>query len=277
MYNTVDVLIPANHPLFDYCSKVTHEANNLYNAAVFRERQCVIGLQKPENERHALLKETLAEIEGSLEKMNAPKLTKDGVPKRTRGTKKNEKNSGPRYVMPTAKKPVMNYQFLDDLFKVTQNPDYCGSSLTITAHTAQMTLREVAGNFFDYFKSLNAYWKNPDESTGLPKLPGYLKPGGMHTAKLSNTYCKLIPAPEVPDDSQESTPLPVGIARRDKKPPVPGHAYLQLPNTNLFCDMGPVDLKTTRLMQAEIIPHHGVFTISVTTDTEMDKKTFEDQ
>ena len=140
--------------MHSYCSDLTLAANNLYNTGIFRERQCYTGLRKDPDKRFDLEKEVLKEIEEGLAQMNAPKLTKDGKPKQPRKKKTEEKAEGkdpkepaapdepegPRYEMPTAEKPILPYQFLNELMRVTKNPDYCDPRLGRQTHGVAMNL-----------------------------------------------------------------------------------------------------------------------------------------
>ena len=133
---------------------VTLAVNNLRNATMFRVRQCYFALRKEPDKRHDHEKEVLKEIEDNLDQMNAPKLTKDGKPKQTRKKKTEEKAEGkdpkepaapdepegPRYEMPTAEKPILPYQFLNELMRVTKNPDYCDPRLGRQTHGVAMNL-----------------------------------------------------------------------------------------------------------------------------------------
>ena len=272
---------------------VTLAVNNLHNATMFRVRQCYFALRKEPDKRHDHEKEVLKEIEDNLDQMNAPKLTKDGKPKQTRKKKTEEKAEGkdpkepaapdepegPRYEMPTAEKPILPYQFLNELMRVTKNPDYCDPRLG--RQTAQAVLKEVPESFFDYFKACASYAKDSSNFTGKPKFPGYLKKGGMHTATLSNIECELRSAEELSTlnanfvaKNQPGLQYHTGLKDADMKFN-PEHMYLKLPKTRLVCDIGPIDVSNVRLIEVKIVPHHGVFTLSVTLDTEMEKKSFE--
>ena len=288
IYKITSVQIGSGHPLFEFCDNVTHEANNLYNATVFHERQCLFGLPKEPEKRYKLENEVIDKIAQNLDAMNAPKVKKDGTPKKTRASDNSEKKNktGPKFKMPTAKKSMLSYAFLNELFRLTKNPDYNAPHLG--KHSAQRVIDEAVQQFQNYFSSLKEYRKGSSRYTGEPKPPKYLKKGGMHTLTLSNEECDIRSASDITEDNRhrsEGNKYRTGLTMKDKDGNVvdrllADHAYLKLPKTNILLDLGPIEslaLSHQRLMEVKIIPHHGIFTISITLGSDMDKKTYEQQ
>ena len=92
MYRSVHIDIDRKHPMFSYFDRLTALSNNLYNATLFRMRQVMTGVKKPDTERQENEKEVLTEIERALPFM------------------------GDGYSMPTEKKWLLSYKFLNALF-----------------------------------------------------------------------------------------------------------------------------------------------------------------
>lgn len=209
MYNTVMVQINRNHPLYEYCSNVCHATNNLYNAALFRMRQTMTGLQKLDRLSQTITsneQEVLDEL-ASFVKCN------------------------PSYRMPTAKKWFLSYKLLNSLLYSSNNMDYFSQHLP--RQTAQQTIKQVVQDMKGYCKSCKAYAKNKQAFTGAPRLPGYKKPGGMCTTRLSNQDCV--------------------IKEQD------GVCFVKFPKTKEVCQIkAPVG----RLKFTTVKPHFNVFYIS---------------
>jgi len=157
MYRDTQIMIRPGHPLYDYCSTVCHNANNLYNAALFRQRQLMTGLKKEhptENEQEIIdeVSHYLANREFSADKW------------------------------------LLSYYELNDLMKKSENPDYMNG---LPRQTAQNVLRQMARDFKSFFKANKEYNRHPEKFTGKPKLPGYKTKGGQTTAAITNQECVI--------------------------------------------------------------------------------------
>ncbi len=97
MYKVLNCIIRRNHPLFEYLDTFSSRANNLYNAALFRERQMMTSRNKDDSELNDLPKEVIQEVEYALSLMRKQRT----IPQ-----------SG-----------VLNYGFLYDVMKYNHNPD----------------------------------------------------------------------------------------------------------------------------------------------------------
>lgn len=172
MYCVRNIQVDKANKLYDWCADVCLASTHLYNATLFRVRQCMTGLSKAKEDRFPLEQEVLDEIETNLPAMNA--LSKQVS-----------------YEMPTADKWMLSYNFLDALFKVTSNPDYRYSG--ISAHGAQHTIKQVCQDMKSYFKANNDYKEHPVKYTGRPKPPKYKKKQSLSTITISNIECSYIP------------------------------------------------------------------------------------
>ena len=166
MYISRNVIV-SDKELFNWCDDVAHKANNLYNAALFRVRQCMTSKDKELNE----LTENELEILDEIEHMNH---SLEACGKKIRAIP----NSG-----------VLSYTFLDDLMKYTDNPDYNCSILP--KQSAQHILKHVCRDMKSFFEALKAYTKNPSVFTGKPELPHYKRKQGACSFDVSNQDCVI--------------------------------------------------------------------------------------
>ena len=148
------------HPLFDYCHTLTALTNNLYNAALFRQRQVMTAVKKDESLWSSHEKDVMDELRNALPLMN----------------RKNR--------MPDVKHFLLNRFFLDDLMRHTWNPDYFAPGLP--RQTAQQTLASVCRSMKSFFSSIREWKKNPSAFTGKPELPGYRHKRGHSAACITN-------------------------------------------------------------------------------------------
>ncbi len=160
MYYSRNVQINSKDPLFSWCDQIAHLANNLYNAALFRQRQMMCASVKPVEQLSENEKEVLNEISEALPKMKQNRT----IP-----------SSG-----------FLSYVFLDDLFKTTENRDYMAE---LPRQTAQHVLRHVCRDIKSYFEAVKAYRKDPSLFTGIPQLPHYRHKGGISSFDITNQDC----------------------------------------------------------------------------------------
>ena len=166
MYVSRNVIV-AEKALFNWCDDAAHKANNLYNAALFRVRQCMTSRNKDPNELTANELEVLDEIE----QMNRS-LASCGRKLR------NIPGSG-----------VLSYTFLDDLMKYSDNPDYYCEGLP--RQTAQHVLKHVCRDMRSFFEAEKAYKADPSVFTGKPELPHYKRKQGVCSFDVSNQDCVI--------------------------------------------------------------------------------------
>lgn len=160
---TVSVCVDQKHPLFGYADKLTGLANNLRNAARFRQRQVMTAVSKPEDAWTLNERNVMNEIALTIREM----------------TKKKP--------MPKEGRSFLSYEFLDAIMKHTKNPDYYAEGLP--RQTAQCVLKQAVRDMKSYYAACRAYKNSPSAFTGKPELPGYRKKGGHATADISNQDC----------------------------------------------------------------------------------------
>lgn len=161
MYHTLTVQVKQKDRLYKWCDTNAHLANNLYNAALFRQRQMMSASKKEANSLTPNELEILDEVK-LLENKTNRKISTSGI---------------------------MSYTYLDALLKYTKNNDYYAEGLPI--HVAQNVLKEVCGAIKGYFGSLKPYKSNPTAFKGKPKFPGYKRKKGTSSFKSSNIECKI--------------------------------------------------------------------------------------
>lgn len=162
---TVSVCVDQKHPLFEYADKLTRLANNLSNAARFRQRQVMTAVSKPEEAWTQNERDVMDEIAGTIREMAKP------AP------------------MPEAGSHFLSYRLLDAVMKHTGNPDYYAEGLP--RQTAQLILKKATKDMKAFYASCRAYKESPSSFTGKPKLPGYKRKGGHATADISNQDCVI--------------------------------------------------------------------------------------
>ena len=176
MYRVQSVQIGEDHPLFAYCVNVTEGINDIYNVALFYERQMMSSSRKSEDKffpNESLVRDTVKEYQAILK--------------------------GKKYNYDESKGWILNYCFLEKVLRGTQNDAFFNE--LVPRQTAQHTVREVTNKCFEFLESLNKYMSDSSGYTGRPKAPNYLKSGSRHTAILTNQACKY-------RESDESISLP---------------------------------------------------------------------
>lgn len=158
MYSVTRTIIKKSHPLYGYCLDVTSASKRLYNAALFRIRNRFTGYRKialTDNELEVLNELNTLSLSGKSKAMTSP---------------------------------VLNYNTLEKLMRVTNNPDFFDGTLSM--QTTQHVLKDAAGDFQNWLKALKAYRKDPSDFLGKPKMPGYKK-SDTRTTEFTNQDCRL--------------------------------------------------------------------------------------
>ena len=161
MYTIRNVQIDETHPLFDWCDTVTHLANNLHNAVMFRVRQIMTGVCKEKLTRNE--QEVFDEVRPVCERLNRP--------------------------MPDKKHFLLPYEVWDAVLKFNDNPDYNAEKLP--KHAAQQTIKGVLRDYKSYFKAKKKWETDKGDMTGPPKMPNYYTKGGKCTTTCSNEECVI--------------------------------------------------------------------------------------
>lgn len=220
-YRVVKFEVDEKHKLYPYFEDCTKKAKNLYNVTNFYIRQVMTGIQKAPSERQENEVNVLDNIEHSLSQMNA-----------IRANDKGKKKNHSTFVMPTAEKWFLSYNFLDCLLKVNNNVDY----YALPAQVNQQIMRRCLKNWKGYFKSLQQYKKTPAAFTGKPQIPKYKK-SNMDNAVFTAIVCNL--------------------QFIDNK------CYIKFPKTEKQLCIGEYLSPDVKLQQVEVAPYYGKFLVSV--------------
>lgn len=210
IYRTAQHRIKKTDPIYTYLKGFCSDANNLYNAALFIQRQVMTGLKKESDgiELQPNEKEVIEKINENLNAMNdvrrnannkrmmlyrkkIEEAEKDG--KDTSNIK--EPTISKMFNRPTKDKYLLGYPFLECFLKVTENPDY---KKMLTAQAAQTIVKAAAQDMSNYIASKREYYANinnnqskSDDNRNKPNLPKYKTSGGMMTVKLTNQDCRI--------------------------------------------------------------------------------------
>lgn len=163
MYYSRNVFILSDHPAYDYLSHISHCANDLYNAALFRERQLMSSSRKEVEDYSENEREIRNEFEQAVPQM--------------------------RRVRAIPKSGFVSYAFLEEEMRVTRNPDYYAEGLPV--QTAQSVIRHVCNNLRSFFEAQRAYTRDPSKFTARPQLPGYKHKGGLSSFDITNQDCVI--------------------------------------------------------------------------------------
>ncbi len=192
---TNKVYINNDHPLRPYVERITALANNLSNAALFRERQAMTAVDKPEAEWTDNERQVMNELHDA---------------KRLRGGK---------WKLPEKGKAALSSGCLDDVMKACSNPDYYAEGLP--RQSAQHVLKQVAADMFSFLKACAAFKEKPSAFTGKPELPHYKRKGGHATVYVSNQDCQIKVGPDgkwyAYFPFKKDTPLCIGMPIPDAR------------------------------------------------------------
>ena len=158
MYRTRQIRIKKGHRFYPYCENICLASAKLYNRGTYLMRQYATAIDRIEKE------EELTENQ---------KEAYDFIRKVTFGTR----------FFP--EKKWLSYGQLDFILKNSNDPAY----RDLPAQANQQILKCILGNFKSFFEAVKTYKDRPASFTGIPKMPGYKKKGGMTTAILTNQIC----------------------------------------------------------------------------------------
>ncbi|MCD7950914.1 MAG: transposase [Erysipelotrichaceae bacterium] len=164
-YSTIQFNIKQGDYFYGYCDDITHAANNLRNAILFRLRQVFTLVNKP------IDKLTQNELEVYKEILKAVKEFPEIC------------------YMPTKKKYKLSYRYLDKLMRVNNNPDFFDQRLP--RQTSQQVLKGAIKDMKSFYNSNKSYKKDASKFLGKPKLPKYKKSGSAITVKMTNQDCVI--------------------------------------------------------------------------------------
>lgn len=143
--------------LWQYLDNLCLCANNLYNAAMFVQR----------NHYTAKKKRADGVVLTALEQGVEDNIAKFGI-----------KDSPSGYI---------SFAQMDRYMKLAENPDY----YSLPAQVNQQTLKQLDEVFKSFFALNKMYKADPSSLNGKPSLPGYLHKGGRNTVTFTNQVAKI--------------------------------------------------------------------------------------
>lgn len=165
MYRTLNVIVHRTDLLYDWCDTTAHLANNLYNAALFRERQMMFSRNKEDDQLTDNEREIIEEVNKAIPILNS------GI-------------DDPKKLVKVPKSGVMSYKLLDGIMKYNKNTDYLAAGLP--RQTAQYVLKHAHGDIDNFFKAAKRYKKDPSGFNGKPKPPKYKHKQGACSFDVTN-------------------------------------------------------------------------------------------
>ena len=166
MYCSMNVMVNGND-VFDWCDVCGHKANNLYNAALFRIRQCMTSRTKTFDQ----LTDNEREVMNEIELMNQALIARN------------------KKIRSIPESGCLSYTFLDDLMKYTRNPDY--NCPDLPKQTAQQVLKHAVRDMTSFFEAMKTYKEDSSLFTGKPELPHYKHKQGTCSFDITNQDCVI--------------------------------------------------------------------------------------
>ncbi|MCD7808046.1 MAG: RNA-guided endonuclease TnpB family protein [Erysipelotrichaceae bacterium] len=164
-YSTIQFNIKQGDDFYKYCDDVTHVANNLRNATLFRIRQIFTLTHKDRKDW------TPNELEIYEEACNAARM----YPKDC--------------FVPDKNRYALTYTYLEKMMRANKNPDYFDKRMAM--QISQQVLKCVVNEMDSFYKSLESYYNDDSKFKAKPKLPKYKKSGSKYTTKLTNQDCVI--------------------------------------------------------------------------------------
>lgn len=179
LFKVDKIEIKRDDPLFNLFAEWTTNATNLYNRALFIERQVWSAMKKDlqdltENERAVF-----DLIDRNYQKMD--QIKERIYQKSLREEKPKERQY---YRLPTPEKAFLDYNFLDALLKVSNDQNYRSLPNVIS----QSVLKNLKYDYSNYFRSLREYKLCSSKYTGKPKPPGYRQKGSKSTIAIPGKF-----------------------------------------------------------------------------------------
>ena len=173
-----------------YFSGHTTDSRCMRNTANYYIRNTMTGIQKTADERTEAEQKVLDAVFYGIKTAN------ENAVKRILKSARRKKGmyataelysflKKPEIAYPTKEKWFLNYETLDAIFKMIEEPVY----QRMSAHVNQKAIRKATEAWKAYFKSLKAYRENPDSFLGKPGIPGYIR-SKKTTAVWTNQVAK---------------------------------------------------------------------------------------
>jgi len=230
--------IKKGHKLYPYFFEMCTNSKNMYNVTNFHIRQVYTAL-KSDKPLKSLQTDTLSFIKRNIDKMNDNQLIayqNNLLKEKAKPKDKQKEVKLNTFTLPNNEKAFLSYNFLDCLFKVTNNIDYN----SLPKQSSQGIMRKVYDDWKSFFEAIKDYHQNPDKYSGKPKIPNYQK--GLKEVYFTNQDCEF----------------------KEKK-------YLKFPKTKIRLNVGKVST-IGKLKQVRVIPKRNLFVVEVVMDVNVKKE-----
>ncbi|MFV8829767.1 RNA-guided endonuclease InsQ/TnpB family protein [Alkalihalobacterium sp. APHAB7] len=230
-YKTIQVWVKKGHRMHSYFQEMCRNAKNMHNTTNFFIRQIYTGLYSSK-ELQPLQKEVLEMLYQNIDKMNEVQTIScfKKMKKEMQKEKDTQKDIQCNlFELPSKKKPYVNYNFLDALFKVLAQNDY----RSLPAQSSQGIMKTVFQNWKSFYGSLREYKSNPNKFKARPKIPGYSRAKEKEVS-FSNQDCVI----------------------KDNK-------YLKFPKTKDRLNIGKLGYSEGKLKQVRVNPRYGHYVVEL--------------
>lgn len=199
MFRTRRSAVKCSHPIVSYFEEVCVGSKNIRNNTNFVIRNVMTGVQKDvssltQNEKDVLDKVRRAVPLYNQLKENTYQKKLAAYQEAVRLSKENpdinvpDEPKAPSFMeMPTAEKWMLDYGFIDFLFKIEKDENYYSTP----SHVSQHAIKKRTSEWKSYFAALKSYKKNPSSFNGRPNIPGYIRDDKC-TATFTNQACRKV-------------------------------------------------------------------------------------
>lgn len=241
-FRTYQFRISKGDELFNYCDTMCFNSKNMYNVTNFYIRQIMTGVKKDKPLQSQNEKEVFSIIKSSLIPMNETKtqtyekdlmkykekLKKDPTNKKLKEPKLEQ------FKMPTSTEWLVSRDFLDGVFKTSNNSGY----RSLPTQSSQGIIKQCLQDWSSYIELAKKYREDKNSLTGKPNIPRYAKKDGRKVAIITNQDAVIYPK---------------------KKQ---SGFELKLPKTKLRYDLGEYEIKG-KLKEVRIIPKGTGYTLEL--------------
>ncbi|MED2737406.1 transposase [Bacillus toyonensis] len=239
-YKTMQIWLKPGHRMYPYFKQMCEYSKNLYNTTNFYIRQIYTAL-KSEQDLQLLQQEVLDCLQQQIEPMNF--VQREAYAKRVEREKQKPSNKQKEvklnlFTLPSAEHAMIDYNFLDALFKSMKQPDY-GS---LPKQSSQWVMKTVFHNWKSFFALIKDWKKNPDAYKGRPRIPNYSR-AQQKEVQFTNQDCVI----------------------KDGK-------YLKFPLTKERLNIGKLGYTKGKMKQVRVIPKYGQYVVELIFEVPMEPK-----
>ncbi|WP_088363141.1 RNA-guided endonuclease InsQ/TnpB family protein [Bacillus cereus] len=239
-YKTMQIWLKSGHRMYPYFKQMCENSKSLYNTTNFYIRQIYTAL-KSEEALQPLQQEVLDCLQQQIEPMNS--VQREAYAKRVEREKqktidKQKEVKLNLFTLPSAERAMVDYNFLDALFKSMKQPDYD----SLPKQSSQWVMKTVFQNWKSFFALIKDWKKNPSAYEGRPRIPNYSR----------------APQKEVQFTNQDC------VIKEGK--------YLKFPLTKERLNIGKLGFTKGKLKQVRAIPKYGQYVVELIFEVPMEPR-----